>query len=205
MRGLGPYAWRSLRARPARTGLTIAGIGLGVAVLVAGLAVDGGIGRSIEHTVAAVAGRGDLRVSGFAEAGLSSATVTAIAGLPGVEAAAPAIERRTPLAPTVQRPDPVAPVTVLGIDPSMEIRVHDLTLVAGSPLTRPDEPSALVPERLARSDGLAAGAELILVGADGPVRVRIVGVLAGDGPVAAADGRSVLVPLAIAARLAPVA
>ena len=202
MRGLDRYAWRSLRARPARTLLTVGAIALGVAVLVAGLAVDAGIGASIDRTVATVAGRADLRVSAFAEAGLSRATLDAITGLPGAAAAAPATERRVPLAPTPERPGTVDPVTVVGIDPGLESRVHDLTLAAGSSLTRLDEPSALITERLARSDALAPGAELVLVGASGPVRVRVVGILAGDGPLPVADGRAVLVPLGVSARLA---
>ena len=202
MRGLLPYAWRSLRARPARTGLTIAGIAVGVGVLVAGLAVDTGISASIDRTVASIAGRADLRITGFAEAGLSRTTVDTITAVPGVAVAAPAIERRAPIAPSPDRPALVDPVTVLGIDPSLERRVHDLSLLAGSPLLAADEPSALVGERLARSDGLELGMDVALVGAEGLVRVRVIGILAGDGPVQAPDGRSLVVPIGTAARLA---
>ena len=201
MRGLLPYAWRSLEARRGRTSLTIAGIAVGVAVLVAGLAVDAGIARTIDDTAAAIAGRADLRVSGFTDAGLSRRTVERLSALPGVAVAAPAIERRSPIAPTPDRPELVAPVTVLGIDPSREGRVHDLTLAAGSPLVTIDEPSALITERMSRSDGVAVGMDLVIVGADGPVRVRVVGILAGGGPVQVADGRVVVVPLLTAARL----
>src|SRR4051812_21920951 len=202
MRGLLPYAWRSLRARPARTALTITGIAVGVGVLAAGLAADAGIGASVDRTVATVAGRADLRVTGFAETGLSRTTVDAIDAVPGVAVAAPAIERRTPIAPSPERPALVDPVTVLGIAPSLERRVHALTLTDGSPLLAADEPSALVGERLARSDGLHLGMDVALVGAEGLVRVRVVGILAGDGPVQAPDGRTLIVPIGTAARLA---
>ena len=94
------------------------------------------------------------------------------------------------------------PVTILGIDPSLERRVHDLSLLAGSPLLAADEPSALVGELLARSDGLELGMDVALVGAEGLVRVRVIGILAGGGPVQAPDGRTLVVPIGTAARLA---
>src|SRR3954454_20741428 len=109
MRGLLPYAWRSLRARPARTALTITGIAVGVGVLAAGMAVDAGIGASIDRTVATVAGRADLRVTGFAETGLSRTTVDAIDAVPGVAVAAPGIEPRAPIPPSPPRPGPSRP------------------------------------------------------------------------------------------------
>ena len=71
MRGLVPYAWRSLAARPARSLLTAFGIAIGVAVLVAALAVDAGLDASVQRTVDATVGRADLRVGAFTEAGLS--------------------------------------------------------------------------------------------------------------------------------------
>src|SRR5512132_470367 len=95
MRGLVPYAWRGLTARPARSLLSILGVAIGVAVLVAALAVAAGLDASIDRTVLSIVGRADLRVSAFAERGLSSATATALDAVPGVALTAPAIERRS--------------------------------------------------------------------------------------------------------------
>ena len=201
MRGLVPYALRSLRARPARTALTLAGIALGVAVLLAGLATNAGIDGSIGRTVNAIVGLADVRVAAFSEQGLSAASVAAIADVPGVAVAAPAIERRTYLEVGLGAPELPPPVTVLGVDPDAEQRVRDLALVRGSPLRGIDEPAALITERLAREDGLDVGADLSLLGAGAPVRVRVVGILQGDGPVVGAVGRAVIVPLGTAARL----
>lgn len=201
MHGLAPYAVRSLRARPARTGLTLAGIALGVAVLLAGLATNGGIEASIDRTVALLVGRADLRVEAFTEQGLSAATVTAIEQTPGVAVVAPAITRRTYLTPTVGRPALAPPVDVVGIDPAVESRVRDLVLSRGSPLLDADEAVALVTERLAREDGIDLGADLTLLGVGEPVRVRVVGVLEGDGPVIGSVGRTVIVPILTADRL----
>jgi len=107
MRGLVPYAWRSLAARPARSLLTAFGIAIGVAVLVAALAVDAGLEASVQRTVDATVGRADLRVAAFTEAGLSARTLDAVDSVPGVEVAAPATERRAFLAGRNGRPGSV--------------------------------------------------------------------------------------------------
>jgi len=201
MRGLTPYAWRSLAARPARSLLTLFGVAIGVAVLVAALAVNAGLDASIDRTVTSLVGRADLRVGAFAETGLSGRTVSAIDGVPGVALTAPAIERRTFLAPSADRPASSEPVTVLGIDPTREPRVRDLTLVGGAALDGLSEPAALVTERLAASEHLDLGSELTILGAGAPVQVRVVGILAGDGPALGSSGRTVVLPLLTAAAL----
>ena len=201
MRGLAPYAVRSLRARPARTGLTLAGVALGVAVLLAGLATNGGIEASIDRTVALLVGRADVRVEAFIEQGLSARTVAAIERTPGVAVVAPAITRRTYLTPTVGRPELAPPVDVVGIDPDVESRVRDLVLSRGAPLLEADEAVALITDRLAREDGIDLGSDLTLLGVGEPVRVRVVGILEGDGPVVGSVGRTVIVPILTADRL----
>ena len=189
-------ALRSLRARPLRTALSILGVALGVAVLFAGLATNAGIEASIDGTVRELVGRAELRVAAFGESGLSGATVTTIAGTPGVAVAAPALERRTYLMPDLAAGTALPPpVTVLGIDPAVDGQVHELTLVAGAPLRAADEPSALITERLAEQDGLTVGSQLTMQGSGDPVDYRVIGIIAGDGPLTGAFGRTVVVPL----------
>ncbi len=205
MRGLVPYAWRSLAARPARSLLTASGIAIGVAVLVAALAVDAGIDASVRRTVDAMAGRADLRVAAFTEAGLSARTLAEVDGVPGVEIAAPATERQTFLGGGSGRGGPAAaPVTVLGIDPQLEVRVRDLPVVRGMPVTTLGPGQALVTERIAASEDLDVGSEVSLLGAGAPVTVRVAGILAGDGPAPGSSGRTIVMPIATAAGLAPV-
>jgi putative ABC transport system permease protein len=189
-------AFRSLRARPLRAVLSILGVALGVAVLFAGLATNAGLEASIRGTVRELVGRADLRVAAFGESGLSDATLAIIAGTPGVAVAAPALERRTYLIPDLASDAPLPPpVTVLGIDPSVDSQLHDLSLVTGAPLRFPDEPSALITERLAAQDGLDLGSLLTMQGAGEKVSYRVVGIIAGDGPLTGAFGRTVVVPL----------
>ena len=204
MRGLVPYAWRSLAARPARSLLTAFGIAIGVAVLVAALAVDAGLDASVQRTVDATIGRADLRVASFTEAGLSARTLDAVDSVPGVAVAAPATERRAFLAGRNGRPGSVAaPVTVLGIDPALEARVRDLATVSGSGVATLGPGQALVTERLAASEGLDVGGDVSLLGAGAPVTVTVAGILAGDGPVPGSSGRTIVMPIATAAGLAP--
>ena len=197
---LAAFAWRSLTARPVRAWLTVIGIALGVAVLAAALATSEGIDTAIDQTVQDVAGRADLSVSAFDDAGFSADAEAAVASMPGVSVAAPSIERRTYAVPALA--DPVwtdDPLAVLGVDPVLDPQVRDVAVVRGSALARPDEPSALISETLAAASGLDVGAELDLYGAaDAPSdagRFRIVGIVRGDGPVIGASGRSVIIPI----------
>src|SRR4051812_33540115 len=107
MRGLHGLAWRGLRARPLRTSLTIVGVALGVAVLSAGLSTNAGIGASVDRAVGTLVGRADLRVAAFGETGLSMDSLAAIADAPGVEVAAPSLERRTYLGTGLFGPGPL--------------------------------------------------------------------------------------------------
>ncbi len=191
-------AFRSLRARPLRAVLSTLGVALGVAVLFAGMATSAGVDASVRSTVNDLVGRSDLRVAAFGETGLSPETVALIGGTPGVATAAPALERRTYLAGSLDDTALPPPVTVLGIDPTTDARLHDLVLVAGSPLSSPDEHSALITEHLAAQDGLAVGSPISMQAAGDPIDYRVVGIVAGDGPLTGAFGRTVIVPLSTA-------
>jgi len=190
-------AWRALTSRPLRSFLTIVGVGLGVGVLAASLTLGAALETAVDRTVNDVVGRSDLRVSAFLETGLSAGAVQAVRDSAGVAEAAAAIERRTFLGGSPH--GATAAVTVLGIDPPAYTALHDLRLVAGSALVRPDEPAALVSERLAAEDGYSVGSQITIQGIGAPEPLRIVGLLAGSGPLGGA-GRSVVVPIQIAQR-----
>ena len=203
MTGLHAIAWRSLRARPLRTALTSIGVALGVAVLYAGLATNAGIDAAVDRAVGTMVGAADLRVSAFGEGGLSEAAVDAVEAAQGVAVAAPSLEQRTYLGLDLFGPgdDLPPPVTVVGIVPSAESRLHDLALEDGVAL--PDDPSSLAPvalvsATLARQDELVLGDTVEIQGPAAPTTVEVVGILAGDGPWSGATGRAVIVPLSVA-------
>ncbi len=197
-------AVRSLRARPLRAALSSLGIALGVAVLFAGLATRAGLDASVDATVLDQVGRADLQVAAFGENGLSDDTVELISGTPGVAVVAPALERRTYLAPadggagTAGDGSLPPPVTILGIDPDASAKLRDIVLIAGVGLTRSDAQSAVISERLADEDGLGLGSAITIQAAGDVMTVEVVGIMQGDGPLADALGRTVIVPLPVA-------
>jgi putative ABC transport system permease protein len=197
VRGLNGLAWRGLRARPLRTGLTAAGVALGVAVLFAGLATNAGIDAAVDRAVTTLVGRADLRVAAFGETGLSDETLDTIAATPGVAVVAPTFERRTYLGAELFAPgDPLPPpVTIAGIDPVAEARLHDLTLSDGPGLVTPGPYDALVSATLAREDGITVGSTIGVSTFDAPVYLRVAGIMTGDGPWAGAGGRAVVLRL----------
>jgi putative ABC transport system permease protein len=196
--GLDRLAWRTVAARPLRSVLTILGIALGVGVLSASLTLGAALDASVEKTVAEMVGKADLRVSGFLESGLSARSLETIASTDGVLDTAPVIELRT--FPSGKPGGGTADaVTVLGIEPLSYRRVHELPLVAGAGLERPDEPAALVTEQLAAEDGYIVGSELTLLGVGGIAELRVVGIVPGFGPIAG-SGRTVIIPIDTARR-----
>jgi putative ABC transport system permease protein len=200
--GLTSLAWRSLIARRTRSVLTILGVALGVGVLFASLATNAGIERSIDRTVRDLVGRADLRVSAFQERGLSDDTVIRIQTTPGVSLAVPEIEQRVYLSREVGAAGPLpAPVTVVGIDPLLDGVIHDLPLVRGLGLTRRDEATAVISERLARDDGYELGSPITIQRTGEPEEFRVVGIIAGDGPALGAVGRTVILPIDAVRRL----
>ncbi len=193
MGGLTSLAWRSLAARRGRTALSIIGIALGVGVLFASLATDAGIEASIDRTVRDLVGRADLRVAAFGDPGLSAESVAAIEEAPGVVVAAPVLERRTYLETDLDDPNVLPkPVTILGVDPTLEEKVRPLPLVAGTSLAGPEAFTVLVTERLAAEDALSVGSDLTFqTGAGGPISLEVVGIVEGDGPFVGSSGRTV--------------
>ena len=204
MRALDALARRTLVARPLRTILTIAGIALGVGVLVAALILNAGLDATAERSVRDQLGRTDLRIAAFEERGLSAASLGALATTPGVAIVAPELERRTyPVAGPGSGTGLPVPVTLVGIDPAADAALHDRPLAAGLPLPLGGGDVALVSDALARADGLAVGGMITLNGsaASGPRAFRVSGILAavpGDPDPA---GRSVIVPLGAAQSL----
>jgi putative ABC transport system permease protein len=204
--GLGALAWRSLAAAPVRSVLTILGVSLGTAVLVATMVTAEGADRAVELAVTDAVGRADLTVGAFDDAVFDESAIAQAGSLPGVAVAAPSIERRTYLLPGLTpEAGTDGPVAVLGIDPVLDPQVRSMEVIQGSALVRDDEQSALVSHTFADSGGLTVGDDVELLGAadapPGTGTVRIVGIVRGDGPVVGAAGRTVILPIGTARTL----
>jgi putative ABC transport system permease protein len=186
-------AWRAVASRPLRSLLTIAGIALGIGVLSASLTLGAALDAAVDRTVRTMVGRADVRVSAFLEPGLSPTAVRTIADTPGVAIVTEIVERRTFLA-SVPGAAAADAVTVLGVDPATYPLLHDVPLVSGAALAGAGEPVALISESLAASDRYTVGSQLSLLGPRGVTSLRIVGLVAGDGPLPG-GGRTVIVPI----------
>ena len=199
MRSLSSIAWRSLASRRLRSLLTAAGIALGVAVVFAALATDRGVDESIERAARDQVGRADLRVVAFEEGGLSAATLAAVRASEGVAVASPVVEHVT-FAQVPDRPD-LGLLVVTGIDPELDVQVHDYRLTAGVFLGRDTAESVLLPDEWARERGIGVGTEVTFPGAGGEATLRVIGLLAASGPARAHDGQVAFVLLGTARSL----
>jgi putative ABC transport system permease protein len=206
VRRLSSLAWRSLGARKLRTFLTTAGIALGVAVLFASLSAGATVDSAVQKAAADEMGQVDLRVTALEEGGLTTATVDAIRKTPGVAVAAPALERKTYLSASLNQTATAKlppPVTVLGIDPTLEPKLHDMPLYGGHLLADGDGRSALITQTLSGQEGLKVGDSVSLNGTReaGPQAYEIVGIVTGNGTLPEAEGRLVIITLPAAQTL----
>ena len=194
--GLAGLSWRSLAARRLRTFLTVAGIALGVGVLFASLLTSAGIEAASDRTAREILGRANLRISAVREEGLSPATAETVGAVDGVSVAVPTLEQRVYLDREALDPGATASsVTLLGVEPESYSAAHGLRVVRGSGLSGPDATEALITDRLAAADGLDPGEEIMLAAAGPATALRIVGIVAGDGPLPGGDGRVVIAPI----------
>ena len=161
---------------------------------------------AVDRAAADEIGHAVLRVQALEERGLGPETVAAIGRVRGLSVAAPALQRKTYVAASLTQTTAgrlPSPVTVLGVDPVAEPKLHDMPLASGRLLSTSDGQKALITETLASSEHLALGGSITLSGtaAAGPQPFEIVGILSGDGSLPDADGRLVITTLVSAQTL----
>ena len=90
MRGFGALNLRRLREHPGRAALSVAGIAVGTALMVAMLGLFSSMTSSVDR-LAELAGNADLEVSAPNDGGLPEALTDEVAAIEGVEAAVPIV------------------------------------------------------------------------------------------------------------------
>ena len=191
---LAALAWRGLVARRLRTGLTIIGVALGVAVVAGTLLANQAASEAVERAAAQLMGNAELRVRAFHPVGFSPRAVTTLRQIPGVLGAAAVAERRLTVS-TLPGPDEqvFSLLLVIGVDAEDEARVRTYDLEAGAFLAQDSPNHALVNAAWARANRLVLGDQLILTGHREDVQpLRIVGLL-GDLGIGALSQGNVLV------------
>ena len=182
-------AWRTLRARPLRTALALAGVALGVAVVTATIATGASSQQALESATADLLGAADVRLRAFDDAGFPPRTLQAIRALPDVQVAAPVSERRLLVSTAPGEDEQVFTLLVLGVDPDVDAGVRPPEVVDGVPLSEDSPTDALVPASWAARHGLGLGDELLLGGRrQGMPPLRIIGLLPDSGLAALEDG-----------------
>lgn len=207
MNRLAMLAWRSLVARLARTLLTTCGVMLGVGVILAVSITNLSTMDSIRIVFTDASGKAHLVVtdSGADEEGFHEATRHDVAALPGVQAAVPTVQGQALLA------DEAIPqemgvslfgavgggITLYGIDPALDEEARQYRLAAGRFL-EPGELDArdvVLVEDYAEDKSLDVGQDIDLLTPYGMMELRIVGLIAKEGPGQLNNGAFGVVPL----------
>ncbi len=202
---LATLAWRTLRTRPGRTLLTLLGIALGVAAVLATDITNRNASSTLDALFKRTLGSAELQVvpSGNTSS-VGEAALEIIRNTPGVELAVPVLRADTVLPGTLDegelsysaagKVEMGLSVEANGIDPAIEPRMRVYTLVEGR-FPALGEYEALVPQPFAEENGLGLGGDLLLYGPAGTESLEITGLLAAEGAATLNSGNVVFLPI----------
>ncbi|MBI3084272.1 MAG: ABC transporter permease [candidate division NC10 bacterium] len=189
-------AWRTLLRDRMRSLITILGVALGVAVVLAIRLANDGVLESFRNSLDHVAGKSGLQVSA-GEVGFDENLFPVIAGTPGVARAVPVVQAITPVAGL-----PGEVLLVLGVDVLADAGIREYrgpTPELADPLQLLTEPDAiLLTERFARAHDLDVGTSIRLVTPTGPKPFVIRGLLRDRGTARTMDGQFAVLDIAAA-------
>ncbi len=183
---------RHLSRAKLRSGLTVFGLALGVALYVAIRLCNESVDASFRDSITGVSGAATLEVLG-GEAGFDEMTMETVAATPGVLAAAPVIQRAVAL-------DDGASLVILGVDPFSEAPFRANGLGAADALESflLDPAAIAVTRRFAEARGLRPGDSLRVVDHDRPVTLTVAAIVADDRLARAWGGAVALMDIASA-------
>ncbi|MEX2119374.1 MAG: FtsX-like permease family protein [Pirellulales bacterium] len=188
------YSLRQTQRRPARAVLTLLGIVIGVATIVAVSVTTQAARRAYREMFEALTGRASLEVVAEAMAGFEAEQAQELMSLPLVMAAVPLIQKPAAL---VTSSGPI-PVTVLGIDADRDRAARDYELEQGHFIG--EEPGVLLGHEFASTHGIALGATVRLLTISGLVEAPVVGLLQSSGAARFHGGAVVFMALSQAQR-----
>ena len=201
-------ALRNIRTRPGRTLLTLLGIVLGVAVVLAIQITNQSTLDSLRQIFDRAAGQASLVVipsQTYSRAGLNEDLLPVLEDEPGVTAAAPLLRRQTTLASEVSTLDfnltidGVAPGRILqlyGVDPVLDPQVRVYELSTGR-LPEAGRYETVLTGKFADDRRLKQGDDLVIITPQGVARLEIVGLLAEEGVGLLNDGAAAFAPLEV--------
>lgn len=182
---------RRLFEHPGRTLLSITGIAIGAALVVAVLAVFGSLTLSVDRFVESIGGVADLEVNAVSNEGFDETLFFKVAETEGVAVAAPVI--RTQVLISAEKRDargrPVEARTIfVGLDQRSEelgSRVTQRSLLSEEDAERvraraEGGPGVFIGAPLAAAIGAREGGELTIHSSEGPSRLQVLAVLEGE-------------------------
>lgn len=206
-------ARRNLGSRPVRTLLTVAGIVLGVAVVLAISITNESTIASIRHIFDEASGRSDLIVTSSSMMGdpFDAGALARVRRLDEVRLALPTVSGRTLLADEADQWGLAVSVggtrtandlLLFGIDPVLDQQMRDYNLVAGNFLPGDSASyTALLVKDYANDKGLTVGGNLTILTPSGPTALKVVGLISKSGAGLQNDGAVAVLPLETAQNL----
>lgn len=191
------FAARAMVRRPGRTFLTLLGIAIGVATIVAVNLTTHTTRRAYHEMFASVTGKASLEVVAEGTGGFDGSVVLRLEEQSPIKAAVPLIQSPAAL---VGNSGPV-PVLVLGIDADRDHLAREYRVDSGSGLTGQDTAGVLLEAGFAKGNGFELGQSARLWTPSGMKRLPIVGLLEPHGAAFHNGGAVVFMPLAAAQRL----
>ena len=204
------FAFRNMWSRKSRTLLTILGIVLGVAVVLAISITNESTLTSIRRIFDEASGRAHLVVTSNSVTGepFDGGTLLQVNKMPNVRRAAPSVSRKTLLAQdadewglafSVAGASSANDLLIFGIDPASDRAVRDYEMVSGSFLpNNQDAYVALIVQDYADDKGLTVGDDLAILVSNNEESFRILGTIRKAGPGLQNNGAVAVVPIAAA-------
>jgi putative ABC transport system permease protein len=200
-------ARRNMRARRGRTLLTLLGIILGVAVVLAIQITNQTTLDSLRRVFDRTTGKASLVVIPVNETRqpLDDDVLDKVEREAGVQAAVPSLRVRTLLASDASSWQIAFNMSgiaagnffqLYGVDPEMDPQVRVYALSAGR-MPRPEKYEVVIPEKTAREKDLQIGQDLVLLTSESAARLEIIGLLAGEGVALLNDGTVGFAPLSV--------
>jgi len=188
---LARLSMRYWQQRPGRAVVSLSGIALGIALMVAVVSVNHTVVRTYDGWAAAIRGRSQVEVRSVESAGLSGSWAERVRGLPGVTAVAEVVEQRSYLFTETTQ----SSVALRGIDPAAGSPAR-WEAVEGRALVEGDHDVVSLSQAAAESLDVGLGGTVSLLTTVGVVELRVIGIhQARDEGIPPRD-RSALIPLA---------
>ncbi|MFQ6015348.1 MAG: ABC transporter permease [Anaerolineae bacterium] len=209
MQHLSMLAFRNLRVRFIRTLLTIMGIVLGVAVILAISITNQSTLDSIETVFDEASGKAHLVVeeSSTTGEGFEQSVAERVETIEGVEVAVPSATARTLLASQTEEWQWNIAIggggrgndlLLLGIDPALDREARVYLMVAGQFLKPGDDSYTVVLVKdFADDEGIEVGEDLTIITPEGTEKLTVIGLIKREGPGTMNDGAMGVIPLPV--------